>query len=132
MNIVNDLPSLLLLPNPAIRQLIQHRIANIASDEPYDASLHGYFLVLEDGDTLEAISRQLSFDILTNIWTGLRWDHPDYTPAFEFIEEHHSCYEALVVRDDSGFAVSIWISKTIDIPDLVAICQRFAVPGASI
>jgi hypothetical protein len=132
MQVIRDPASLSQLSDPAIRQLIQHRIATIASDEPYDASLHGYFLALEDGDTFDAISAQLGFDILTNRWTGLRWDHPDYTPAFEFIEEHESCFEILFIRDDSGFAIELFFPKAIDIPELTAMCQRFAVPGGSI
>ena len=130
MQVIRDPASLSHVTDPAIRQLIQHRIATIASDEPYDATVHGCFLVLEEGDQLEAINRQLGFDILTNRWTGLRWDHPDYTPAFEFIEEHQSCYEALFIRDDSGFGIVLLTPKDIGIPEVIAMCKRFAVPSA--
>jgi hypothetical protein len=130
MQIIRDPASLSQVSDPAIRQLIQHRITTIASDEPYDATLHGYFLVLEDGDTMDAISRQLGFDILTNRWTGHRWDHPDYTPAFEFIEEHPSFYEALLIRDDSGYGIVLLIPMALGIPELIAMCSRFAVPSS--
>jgi hypothetical protein len=129
MQVIRDPASLSNVTDPAIRQLIHHRIATITSDGPYDADLHGYFLVVEAGDTLEAINQQVGFDILTNRWTSLRWDHQEYTPAFEYIEEHQSCFEALYVRDDSGYAVLILFSKDIGIPEVIAMCQRFAVPG---
>lgn len=117
------------IADTAIRQMILQRIDAIASDEPYDATQHGYFLVLEDGDTLQAIAAQISFDVLTNRWTGLRYDHADYTPAFEILEEYQTCWDLLFIQDDSGYGIELFIPKTIEIPDLVAMCQRYAVAG---
>lgn len=117
------------IADTAIRQMILQRIDAIASDEPYDANLHGYFVVLEDGDRLNAINTQIGFDVLTNRWTGLRYDHADYTPAFEILEEYQTCWDLLFIQDDSGYGIELFIPKTIEIPDLVAMCQRYAVPG---
>lgn len=117
------------IADSAIRQMILQRINAIASDEPYEETLHGYFVIIESGDTLQAINQQVGFDVLTNRWTGLRYDHADYTPAFEILEEYQTCWDLLFIQDDSGYGIELFIPKTIEIPDLVAMCQRYAVAG---
>ena len=117
------------IADPAIRQMILQRIDAIASDEPYDATQHGYFVIIESGDTSDAIAAQVGFDVLTNRWTGLRYDHADYTPAFEILEEYQTCWDLLFIQDDSGYGIELFLPKTIEIPDLVAMCQRYAVAG---
>ena len=48
MQIIRDLLSTQQIRDPAIRKLVQQRIKLIASDEPYDANLHGYFAVTSE------------------------------------------------------------------------------------
>ena len=103
------------IADAAIRQMILQRIDAIASDEPYDASLHGYFLVLEDGDTLNAINQQVGFDLLAK--------------PYEILEEYPSAYDLLYIVCDDGFGIELFIPKAIDIPELISMCKRFAVPG---
>ena len=118
MIIVTDLPSLSHVPEPAIRQMIQQRIEAIASDEPYEAKLHGLFIYVQPIDSLEAIADAIGFD-------------PTHRP-WEILEEYPDCFDLLFIIDDSGYGVELFIGKTIDIPDLVALCKRFAVPGTTI
>ena len=104
------------IADPAIRQMILQRIDAIASDEPYDANLHGYFVAPEDGDSLTAISAQIGFDPLTK------------TP--EILEEYPDCYDVLFIISDDGFGIELFIPKTIDLPELIAMCKRLALPVA--
>lgn len=103
------------IPDPAIRQLVQERIDAIASDEPFNSDLHGYFLVLDVDDTLAAIAAQIGFDPLTK------------TP--EILEEYPDCYDVLFLVDDSGYGIELLIPKSSGIPELIAMCKCFAVPG---
>ncbi len=116
MHIVRDLPSLSLVTAPAIRQMIQQRMDAIASDEPYDAQLHGFFAVIDSGDSLEAVADTVGFDPTQRPW--------------EILEEYANCYDLLFILDDSGFGVELLVPKTEGIPpELTAMCQRCAVPG---
>ena len=125
MQIVRDLDSLALVPDPAIRQMIQERIDAIASDEPYDAAQHGYFLVVDPGDSLGTISKQIGFDILADRWTGIRFGQPDYTPSFEFVELIDAIYDMLFIIDDSGYGIELLIPKTDGVDaELLAMCQN--------
>ena len=130
MHEILDLPSTQQISDPAIRKLVQQRIDDLGGDK-FDAAVLGYFLVIEPGDSLNTINTQIGFNILANRFTGIRWDQPGYTPSFEFIEEFPSCYELVIILDDSGYGIDIFISKGTGVdPDLLAMCQRYATPGA--
>ena len=116
MIVVNDPASLALVPDQAIRQMIQQRMDAIASDEPYSAALHGYFLVVQVEDALESIADTIGFDPTQHPW--------------EILEEYSECYDLLFVIDDSGFGVEIFIPKAVVTPDLIAFCKLFSVPGS--
>ena len=129
MQIIRNLPSTLRISDPAIRKLVQQRIDDLGGDK-FDAAVLGYFLVIEPGDSLNTINTQIGFNILANRFTGIRWDQPGYTPSFEFIEEFPSCFEIVIILDDSGYGIDIFISKGTGVdPDLLAMCQRYATPG---
>lgn len=127
MQVIRSLNDTLQISNAAIRALVRERINDLGGDA-FNADELGYFLVVEVGDTLEGINAQLGFDILSNRWTGLRYDHADFTPSFEFVEEFPSYYELLFILSDSGYGVSVVASKEDGIdPDLLAMCLRYAV-----
>ena len=131
MQIIRDLPSTLQISDPAIRKLVQHRIDELGGDN-FNATELGYFLVIEPGDSIDAINTQLGLSILANRFTGIRWDQPGFTPSFEFIEEFPACYELVFILDDSGYGIDIFISKGTGVdPDLLVMCQRYATPGTT-
>ena len=131
MEIIHDLLSTMQISDRAIRKLVQQRIDDLGGDK-FDAAVLGYFLVIEPGDSLNTINTQIGFNILANRFTGIRWDQPGYTPSFEFIEEFPSCYELVIILDDSGYGIDIFISKGSGVdPDLLAVCQRYATPGTT-
>ena len=131
MEIINDLLSTMQISDPAIRKLVQHRIDELGGDN-FNATELGYFLVIEPGDSIDAITTQIGVNILANRFTGIRWDQPGYTPSFEFIEEFSACYELVFILDDSGYGIDIFISKGTGVdPDLLVMCQRYATPGTT-
>ena len=129
MHEILDLLSTEQISDPAIRKLVQHRIDELGGDK-FNTTELGYFLVIEPGDSLDTITTQIGFNILANRFTGIHWDQPGFTPSFEFIEEFPSCFEIVIILDDSGYGVDIFISKGSGVdPDLLAMCQRYATPG---
>jgi hypothetical protein len=130
MQIIRDLPSTQQIQDPVIRKLVQHRIDGLGG-EKFNTTELGYFLLIEPGDSLDTINTQVGFNILANRFTGIRYGQPGYTPSFEFIEEFSTCYELVIILDDSGYGIDIFISKGTGVdPDLLAMCQRYATPGA--
>ena len=90
MIVVRNLQSTHQISNPEIRQLVQQRISDLGG-EAFDTTTLGYFLVIEQGDTLDAVNTQLGFSILANRFTGIAYDQPGFSPSFEFVEEFPSC-----------------------------------------
>jgi len=130
MQIIRDPTDAAAITNPHIRHLVELRIYELGKEQ-YDLKALGFFLVIEPGDTIESINMQLGFQILCNRATGIRYDQPGYTPSFEFIEDFSGCYDAVFVLGQDGYAVEVFIPKTAGVdPDLLAMCQRHAVPGA--
>jgi hypothetical protein len=116
MQVIRDPSATASISDLHIRRLVEQRIYAIASDEPYDANLHGIFVVLAPaGDTAEAITATIGFDPTQRAW--------------EILEEYPTCYDLLFVIDDSGYGIELFIPKTIDIPELLNLCQRHATPG---
>ena len=131
MQVIRDLLSTEQISDAAIRTLVQHRIDELGGDK-FNTTELGYILVIDPGDSIVTISAQLGFSILANRFTGIRSDQPGFTPSFEFVEEFPSCFEIVIILDDSGYGVDIFISKGSGVdPDLLAVCQRYATPGTT-
>ena len=126
MIVVRDLLTIDQVSNPAIRELVQQRINDLGG-EAFESSELGYFLVVEAGDTIEAIQAQLGFDLLRNRVTGIRFNAIGFTPSFEFIEEFPACYDMVFVLDDTGIGIELFVPKKEGInSDLTAMCRMFA------
>lgn len=126
MIVVRDLSATQEIKHSHIKPLVQQRINDLGG-EAFDSSELGYFLVVEAGDTIEAIQTQVGFNILHNRLTGIPFNATGFTPSFEFIEEFSACYDMVFVLNDSGFGVEIFLSKEEGIdPDLTAMCRMYA------
>lgn len=126
MQTIRDLASTCQIRDPAIRQLVTQRINDLGGEE-FDSAELGYFLVVDIGDTLEALAAQLGFSILANRFTCIRYDQADFTPSFEFIEEFAACYDMVFVLSDDGYGVEVFVPKAEGVPpDLLVMCRTFA------
>lgn len=127
MQIIRSPADAATITNLELRTCIEKTISDLSEDYPYDPDVLGYFLVVESGDSLTTINTQLGFDILANKWTGIRYDQPDYTQSFEVLDEHANWFEMVFIISDDGYGIEVFIPKAIDIPDLLAMCQLYAV-----
>ena len=117
------------LTDPALRHLIETTIAALSEDEPFDAAVLGYFLIIEPGDTMAELDAQMGFSILTNRCTGIRFDAPGYTQHFEVLDEHAGYFELVFILSDDGYGIEVFVPKRGAAPELLAMCARYAVPS---
>ena len=123
MIVVHDHSSIDQIRNIAIKDLIRKRIDSL---NDLDAGDLCKILVVEDSDTLESLSAQLTFNILCNRFSGIRFDQEGFTPSFEFIEEFPSCFDMVFVLSDDGFGVELFVPKEKGInSELIAMCRTF-------
>lgn len=128
--IVINHPSLASISDPGILQLIEQRFIEITDGEPYDADIHGYFVVAEPGDGMDVLEKEVGCPILRGLFGEARYGDPDFSPCFEVLEEHPGCYEMVFIMTDGDFGISLFIPKAEGInPELLAMCAEYAVPA---
>ena len=111
-------------PDQAISALVQQRLSELLADD--DSPMEQltmeelvFFVVPAPGETIQQLVEAIGTDLLT----------VDGCPLWEFIEEHLSCYEFVIVLDDSGFGAEVFLPKTGMDADLLALCQLHATPA---
>jgi len=126
--IVRDQTSIPNIHSSTIRALVQQRIQDLQA-QGFDLADLGFIVVLEVGDTLDDFVSQIGFNPLSNRHTGLRYDQPGYSPAFEFVQVFPDCFEMVFVLDDTGYGVEVIvpIEQGID-TDVLTLCRRYALP----
>lgn len=116
------------IADPYIHDLVFLRFTQILAGEPYDYDRHGYMVVVESGDTVEQLEREIGLPVLRGLFAD------DFTPCFEILEEHnyeqHRIYEMVFISNDDGFATTVIVPSCEGIPgDLLAMCRSFATPA---
>lgn len=96
-----------------IGRLLQERRKQLA--EYGDLEQLGTFIIVQPGDTLQAIEQALGFPIVD-----------DDSPNWEWIERHGSIFEAPIILTDDGFGhVLIIPDETTTDPHLLALCRKY-------
>ncbi|MBL0422383.1 hypothetical protein JI739_18690 [Ramlibacter sp. AW1] len=131
MQVLTDPEQVASVRHAEVRLLAQRRFAMLEEDEPFDPNAMGYFLVVEPGDSVARLNERLGFDLLANRYTSARFDTPDFTPSFEVLEKHRTCYEIVFVLSDDGYGVEVFVPKEEGIDqELLAMCAMHAVPSS--
>ena len=113
-----------------IRELVEQRFEDICGGEEYEPDVHGFMIVVETGDSAEALEEESSCPILRSYIGNARYGDPEFKPVFECLEEHTFCYEMVFVPGDGDFGIVIFIPKQDGIdPELLAMCAEYAEPA---
>ena len=88
--------------------------------------MFGSVIIMEQGDTISVIEKEIGFPILTNLFDDSRYPDPDFMPSCEALEDHGGCYEMLFILSD-GDAIEIFLPKVGVDPLLLSMCSQFAV-----
>lgn len=131
---VTDPAELPRITNTAIRQLVALRLQQLS---PVASPLNpSEFIVVEGGESVSEIEQAAGFPILKSLFDDLPFDHPDFYPCSEILEEHrneHSCiYEMVFIGNDDGTFTCLLIPNEEGInADLLVMCRSFAKPAVS-
>ena len=116
MQVIRSLAEAAGIADIAISGLTRRSIEAVADDIPFDFDVHGYFVVVEVGDSVETINSQVGFDVLCR--------------PIVILEDRGSCWSMLFIIDDSGNGVEIFVPKqcAIDLR-LLAMLEAHSNPG---
>lgn len=125
---VVDMDAVTRIADLEIRKLVKMRFTEICNGDTYNCDRHGLFIVIEPGDTAEAVEQESGCGIVHNLLDETSFGDPDFSPNFEVLEEHPSCYEMVFVLNDDGFGVLIFIPKRVPVDrELLSLCRTYAV-----
>ena len=128
MLVLCDPSEAIAITDPQLRELIDRRFEDVCGGEDFDPDLHGQFIVVEPGDSVEALEKESGCPILSAYTGNARYGDPGFKPVFECLEEHDTCYEMVFVPGGGDFGVVIFIPKNEGInSDLLAMCAEYAV-----
>lgn len=134
MLILRDPEATSQVTDPDIRELVTLRFTQVLSGEAYDYDRHGYMVIVESGDSVEQLEQEIGLPLLRSLFDDLSYGDPDFTPCFDILEEHsyeqRRIYEMVFIRNDDGFATTVFVPAAEGIPtDLLAMCRSFATPA---
>ena len=110
------------ITDPDILRLVKLRHSQLGDE------MFGSLIIVEIGDTVEDIEKEIGFSILTNLFDDVRYPDTDFVPCFEVLEDHGTFYEILFIfGDGDDGTVEIFIPKVGVDPLLLAMCSQFAV-----
>lgn len=121
MLIIQTLSQINSIIDPDIHKLVILRLAQL------DSNLPVRMIIVQPGDTLLDIEKEMGFPILTNLFDDISYPYPDFIPSCEALEDYGGCYEMLFILGDGDDAVEIFIPKTGVDPLLLSMCSRFAI-----
>ena len=120
MLIIQNRSQLHLITDPDILKLVTLRLAQLESNIPSP------MIIVEPGDSLSDIEKEIGFPILTNLFDDISYPDPDFVPSCEALEDHGGCYEMLFIFCDGEEAVEIFIPKNGVDASLLSMCADFS------
>ena len=120
MLIIQNRSQLHLITDPDILKLVTLRLAQLSS------TLSTPMIIMEPGDSLSSIEKEIGSPILTNLFDDISYPDPDFVPSCEALEDHGGCYEMLFILGDGEEAIEIFIPKTGVDASLLSMCADFS------
>ena len=108
------------ITDPDILKLLTLRLSQL------DPILPTPMIIMEQGDCLSDIEKEIGFSILTNLFDDVSFPAPDFVPSCEALEDHGGCYEMLFILGDGEETIEIFIPKTGVDASLLSMCADFS------
>ena len=109
--------------DPRLKQLLANRVRQLDVE---DLSTAARFVIVQPGDTVADADQALGFCILQNPADGTRFGDAEFSPGFEWIEDHGFAFE-LTFEATTDFTVAVLVERGRGIdPNLLAFCATYA------
>lgn len=109
--------------DPSLKRLLSERRDQLGGDITNQAR----FLVMQPGDSLNALEQELGFSVFQNHADGRRFGDPDFSPSWEHLEWHDFGWEVYFIFTDDGFAHVVLTPNAAGVDaELTALFSQFA------
>lgn len=131
---------MLSLPDPAairatLNQPLDGKLHSILRNTLASAEANGvadltHVLIVQDGDTEEAIEQELGWSVLEHPIDGHRFGKAEFEPYWAWLQNRGGWYELILTIGNSGFAYIIVIEDSPGAPaELLRMCRTYAGAG---
>lgn len=110
------------ISDPVIQALVRLRFAQLAEYDDYTLDELGSFWLVEPGDDFSTIEAISGCPIGSDLFYDVSYGHPDFSPSFEVLENHATCWELVWIFNDGGYGTALFVPKQ---PEVDAQVQRF-------
>ena len=117
------------IADAALCQIILQRFTELAAYDDFSFDELAEFWLVDPGDTVESLEAATKVPIAKGWFSDARYPEPDFSPAWEVLEAHPTCYEMVFITNDAGYGIVLWIPQRSTDATLLAMCQRYATPA---
>ena len=115
--------------DPNLKTILLDRLELLAEFSEWDLADLAHFFILQPGDDIEAIERELGINPLVNILDDARYPDPAFEPSFEFCIARKSYFDLTFALSDSGLGLVLLVPDQDGIePALLELCRTYATP----
>lgn len=128
MLVLNDVESIRRISDPELRGLLETRLEALGEvlDDFHLEDLVR-FVIVQPGDTLQAIDQELGFPILTNRFDGTPFGAAGFIRSWDVLEERGNWFDLVFVLSDDGYGVEVLVPKAQGTPpELLEMCVSYA------
>ena len=113
--------------DPILTNLLRQRRDQLQAHAFGDIGELAHFLIVQAGDDLAAIEREVGLSLLSNPVDGSRYGEPGFEPFWEWIERHGGWFELTFILSDDGFGIVLFVEDHEGAPvDLLHLCRAYA------
>ena len=112
--------------DPDLKSILLERLNLLAEYSEFDLSELINVIVVEPGDSMEAIAKEIGVSPLQNIVDDVRYPDPTFVPSWEFCITRKGYTDFTFTLCDAGLAICLLVPDRDDIePQLLELCRVF-------
>ena len=109
-----------------IKAILLERLELLAEFSDWDLADLAHFIIVEPGDCIEAIEKELGISPFVNLVDDVRYPNPAFEPSWETCVYRHRHYSLTFALSDSGLGLCLLVPDRDDIePQLMELCRVF-------
>jgi len=114
--------------DPDLKAILLDRLELLAEYlTEWDLSDLANFIIVEPGDSIEIIERELTLSPFVNLVDGVRYPDPAFEPSWEFCIARKGYFDVTFALSDSGQGLCLLLPDRDDVePQLLKLCRTYA------
>ena len=115
--------------DPDLKTILLDRLELLDEFSAWNLADLAHFVIVEPGDSIEAIESELGINPLVNIVDDARYPDPAFEPSFEFCIARIGYFDLTFALCDSGLGLCLLVpDREGVVPQLLEMCRTYATP----